>query len=80
MKQIKCIKCKGDMPELRLTKYGYNFCVNCSTVNTKRGVSIMKGSGEDTWVETEIMEEETYQTHFNPEGRYEITFGIEEEE
>tara|TARA_R110001632_G_scaffold20419_3_gene61119 strand:- start:243 stop:527 length:285 start_codon:yes stop_codon:yes gene_type:complete len=49
------------MPELRLTQYGYNFCVKCSTVGTKRGVPIMKGSGDHTWTETVIMEEDQYE-------------------
>jgi len=60
MKMIPCSKCKGNMPELRLTQYGYKVCVNCSTVSTKRGVPVMKGSGDNTWVETCIMEEDQY--------------------
>jgi hypothetical protein len=31
MEQTKCVKCGGDMPLLRLIKYGYKSCVNCST-------------------------------------------------
>ena len=55
MKMIPCIKCGEDMPELRLTQYGYKVCVNCSTVSTKRGIPITKGSGDHTWTETVIM-------------------------
>jgi hypothetical protein len=40
LKMIKCTKCDGDMPELRLTKYGYKHCVNCSTVQMVGGVKI----------------------------------------
>ena len=61
VKMIPCIKCKEDMPELRLTQYGYKVCVNCSTVGTKRGVPVMRGSGDHTWTETIIMEEDQYQ-------------------
>ena len=61
VKMIPCIKCKNDMPELRLTQYGYKVCVNCSTVGTKRGVPIMKGTGDHTWTETIIMEEDQYE-------------------
>jgi len=61
MKMINCIKCEAKMPELRLTKYGYKVCVNCSTVGTKRGVPVMRGSGDHTWTETIIMEEEQYE-------------------
>ena len=57
---IPCIKCKNGMPELRLTQYGYKVCINCSSVSTKRGVSITKGSGDHTWTETVIMEEDQY--------------------
>tara|TARA_R110000803_G_scaffold45587_4_gene96012 strand:+ start:5495 stop:5752 length:258 start_codon:yes stop_codon:yes gene_type:complete len=60
LKQIPCIKCKEDMPELRLTQYGYKVCVNCSSVDTKRGVAVTKGSGDHTWTETVVMEADQY--------------------
>jgi hypothetical protein len=63
MKMIPCIKCQNDMPELRLTQYGYKVCVNCSTVGTKRGVPVLRGSGDHTWVETIIMEEDQYENY-----------------
>lgn len=28
---IQCKRCGCNMPELRLSKYGYDYCVNCST-------------------------------------------------
>ena len=40
MEKIPCIKCGGDMPLLRLTKFGYKNCVNCSTVQRVGGVPI----------------------------------------
>jgi len=60
VKMIPCIKCGNDMPELRKTQYGYNFCVNCSTVGTKRGIPVQMGTGDHTWTETIIMEEDEY--------------------
>ena len=66
---IPCIKCKEDMPELRLTQYGYKVCVNCSSVSTKRGVCITKGSGDHTWTETVIMEEDQYVSLVNTTAR-----------
>jgi hypothetical protein len=63
VKMIPCIKCKEDMPELRLSKYGYKVCVKCSTVGTKRGIPVMRGSGDHTWTETIIMEEEQYEEY-----------------
>jgi len=61
VKMIQCIKCQEDMPQLRLTQYGYKVCVNCSTVGTKRGIPVMRGTGDHTWTETIIMEEDQYQ-------------------
>ena len=63
LKMIPCIKCGEDMPELRLTQYGYKVCVNCSTVSTKRGIPVTKGSGDHTWTETIIMEEDQYESY-----------------
>ncbi len=83
MKMIPCSKCGAPMPELRLTKFGYSFCVSCSEnnnlVGTKRGVSVQKGEGDHTWTETVIMNEEEYLKHINPDNDPEITFGIENE-
>ena len=63
MKMIPCAQCGSSMPELRLTKYGYDFCVDCSTVGAKRGVPVMRGSGDHTWTETIIMEEDQYEEY-----------------
>ena len=64
VKMISCSKCKGDMPELRLTQYGYNFCVNCSDgmslVGKKRALPVQMGQGDHSWTETIIMEESDY--------------------
>ena len=62
---ISCIKCKEDMPKLRLTQYGYKVCVNCSSVSTKRGISITRGSGDHTWTETVVIEEDQYKSFIN---------------
>ena len=60
LKMIKCTKCGADMPELRLTQYGYDFCVNCSTVGAKKGVPVVRGTKDHTWNEIEIVEEHEY--------------------
>jgi len=71
MKMILCTKCGNNMPELRKTQYGYNFCVTCSEsknlVGTKRGIPVLKGEGDHTWVETVIMDEEVYLKHTEQE-------------
>ena len=40
LEMTNCIKCGGEMPLLRLVKYGYKNCVNCSTVQRVGGVKI----------------------------------------
>ena len=55
IKMIKCIKCKEDMPELRLTKFGYKVCVNCSTTGAYKAVSTVNGAGDHTWNDIQIV-------------------------
>ena len=66
-KMIKCSSCGEDMPELRLTQYGYDYCVKCSEAGLgdgrKQGVPIMMGEGDHTWIETVIMTPEQYAQH-----------------
>ena len=63
-KMIKCSSCGEDMPELRLTQYGYDYCVKCSEAGLgdgrKQGVPIMMGEGDHTWIETVIMDDEQF--------------------
>ena len=60
LKMIACAACGAPMPELRLTKYGYKVCVNCSTVKAKSGVPVMFGSKDHTWTDLVIMEEDEF--------------------
>ena len=55
LKMIPCIACKEPMPELRLTKFGYKVCVNCSTTGAYKAVSTINGSGDHTWNDIQIM-------------------------
>lgn len=55
MKMIKCIKCTEDMPELRLSKFGYKVCVNCSTTGAYKAISTVNGVGDHTWNDIQIM-------------------------
>ena len=63
VEMIPCSRCKGDMPELRFTQYGYDFCVNCSTIGAKRGIPVQMGMGDHTWTETVIMDEDVYEKY-----------------
>ena len=58
LKMISCIACKEPMPELRLTKYGYKSCVECSTVGAYKAVSTQHGKGDHTWNDIQIMSPE----------------------
>jgi len=57
LKMISCPKCGDDFPELRKTKYGYNFCVNCSTVEPLVGITTVEGSGDHTYNGLIIMDQ-----------------------
>ena len=60
IKMIDCPKCGEKMPELRLTKFGYNFCVNCSTEKPKKALSITGGSGDHTYNTIQVVTSEQY--------------------
>ena len=73
-KMIECRSCGEDMPELRLTQYGYNFCVTCSEsgnkVKPKHGIPVMMGEGDHTWIETVIMDDAQYKAYQMQEHAY----------
>lgn len=55
---INCSKCNNPMPELRLIKFGFDYCVNCSTVTPKKGVPVMRGNvdKDDNWMDMEFVD------------------------
>ena len=66
-KMISCSSCGNDMSELRLTQYGYDFCVTCSEngkgEGMKHGIPVLMGEGDHTWVETVIMSDKQFQIY-----------------
>jgi hypothetical protein len=59
---MNCIKCNLKIPPKRLEILpGTKTCVNCSTASPKRGVPVMRGSGDHTWVDLEIMTQDQYE-------------------
>lgn len=58
LKMIPCMTCNEEMPELRLTKFGYKVCVDCSTMGAYKAVSTTNGSGDHTWNDIQIMSPE----------------------
>ena len=66
-KMIPCSSCGEPMPELRLTQYGYDFCVTCSEngrgQGKKHGIPVMMGEGDHTWIETVIMDDKQFEAY-----------------
>ncbi len=56
---IKCARCQGDMPKLRLDSYGYDFCVKCSDVKPKVGRIRVIGEGDYTVTEMDVLDQDT---------------------
>jgi len=52
---IPCVLCKEEMPKLRLTKFGYKSCVECSTTGAYTAVTTINGTGDHTWNDIQIM-------------------------
>ena len=60
---ISCMSCKEPMPKLRLSKYGYKVCINCSTTGAYRAVTTINGTGDHTWNDIQIMTPEQYDSY-----------------
>lgn len=58
LEMITCSRCGNDMPKLRLDKFGYNFCVNCSDVKPKVGRIRVVGEGDYTATELDILDQD----------------------
>jgi hypothetical protein len=69
MEMIPCIVCKKDMPKLRLEKYGYKNCVNCSTTGTYKALVTTGGEGDHTWNDIQILTDEQYRQYDQEEKR-----------
>lgn len=60
IKKIDCPKCNEKMPELRLTKFGYNCCVNCSTEKQFKALSVTGGNGDHTYNTIQVITSDQY--------------------
>lgn len=58
LKTIPCPKCGESFPELRKTLYGYHVCVNCSTTKPVVGITTVEGSGDHTYNDIIIMDQD----------------------
>ena len=60
---IPCLKCKEPMPKIRLEKFGYKVCCNCSTVQTRKAINIQCGNGDHTWNDIQIVSSNEYENY-----------------
>jgi undecaprenyl pyrophosphate synthase len=58
LEMIPCTRCGNDMPKLRLDKFGYDFCVNCSDVKPKVGRIRVIGEGDHTVTELDVLDQD----------------------
>ena len=67
---MKCIKCGELIPEGRLKALpGTKTCTACSNAKMKGVVTIMKGEGDHTWIETIHLEHDEHQKYMEAENR-----------
>src|SRR5210317_1578019 len=59
LKMIPCPKCGNDFPEKR-KELGYHVCVNCSTVKPRVGETTVEGTGDHTYNDIIIMDQDKY--------------------
>ena len=68
LEMMECPQCGGPMPVKR-RELGYHVCVNCSTVSAKRGIPVMRGTGDHTWVDLEVMTQEQFERYEEMENK-----------
>ena len=57
LEMIKCPKCGNDFP-LKRKELGYHVCVNCSTTKPVVGITTIEGSGDHTYNDIIIMDQD----------------------
>lgn len=57
LEMIKCPKCGEDFP-LKRKELGYHVCVNCSTAKPVVGITTVEGSGDHTYNDIIIMDQD----------------------
>jgi hypothetical protein len=60
LKMTSCPKCGNDFPEKR-KELGYHVCVNCSTTKPVVGITTVEGSGDHTYNDIIIMDQDRAQ-------------------
>jgi len=57
LEMIPCPKCGNDFPEKR-KELGYHVCVNCSSVKPVVGITTVEGTGDHTYNDLIIMDQD----------------------
>ena len=68
LEMMECPQCGSPMPVKR-RELGYHVCVNCSTESPKRGIPVMRGTGDHTWVDLEVMTQEQFERYEEMENK-----------
>lgn len=67
---MNCTKCGEVIPEGRLKALpGAKTCVACSNAKMKGVVTVMKGEGDHTWIETIHLEHDEHKKYMEAENR-----------
>jgi hypothetical protein len=67
---MNCKKCGKQIPEGRLKALPTTTtCINCSGIQKKGAVTLMKGEGDHTWIETIHLEHEDYKAYMEAENK-----------
>ncbi len=65
---IACKGCGEDIPKQRIDACkGTTKCVKCSDVKTKKPIMVNHGTGDNTYQEVVIVDDETYKKHLRAE-------------
>jgi hypothetical protein len=79
IEERKCVKCKEVINPLRLKALPTaKTCVDCSTTGAKRGMPVMFGDKDNTWVDVVLMEPDEFE-RLEKANREPISFDILEE-
>ena len=57
LQMIPCPKCQEDFP-LKRKELGYHVCVNCSTAKPRVAITTIEGTGDHTWNDIIIMDQD----------------------
>ena len=61
LEMIQCPKCRADFPKKR-RELGYHVCINCSTVKPVVGITTIEGTGDHTYNDLIIMDQDRANT------------------